>query len=151
MTKHRDQAPPARPAPQFRKLSLALNMVAGDPRTGGLTNLIPRYLDILAAFRLPAARMDAERPSKVMIIGAGITGLLTAILLRGAGHEVTILEANKNRAGGRIKTFRGTRIRRAATNWQSPGSPDSPRTVGVHRLRWRPAVKSRTDDDWHAN
>ncbi|MEU0839563.1 FAD-dependent oxidoreductase [Streptomyces sp. NPDC005962] len=46
---------------------------------------------------------------KILIIGAGITGLVTGRLLKDAGHDVTILEANASRVGGRIKTFRATK------------------------------------------
>jgi monoamine oxidase len=45
-------------------------------------------------------------PKRVLVIGAGISGLVSASLLRAAGHEVTVLEANGSRIGGRIKTFR---------------------------------------------
>ncbi len=43
---------------------------------------------------------------KVLIVGAGIAGLTAAWLLHKAGHEVLVIEANANRIGGRIKTFR---------------------------------------------
>ncbi|WP_129690565.1 flavin monoamine oxidase family protein [Gottfriedia acidiceleris] len=44
-------------------------------------------------------------PKNIIIVGAGISGLVAASLLKGAGHEVTILEGN-DRIGGRIFTNR---------------------------------------------
>ncbi|MFF3025310.1 flavin monoamine oxidase family protein [Gottfriedia sp. NPDC057948] len=44
-------------------------------------------------------------PKNVIIIGAGISGLVSASLLKEAGHQVTIIEANR-RIGGRIYTKR---------------------------------------------
>ncbi len=46
---------------------------------------------------------------KILVIGAGITGLVAGRLLKDAGHDVTILEANASRVGGRVKTFRATK------------------------------------------
>ena len=45
-------------------------------------------------------------PKKIIIIGAGMAGLVSASLLKEAGHTVTIIEGN-NRVGGRIYTIRG--------------------------------------------
>ncbi|NXG92280.1 OXLA oxidase, partial [Stercorarius parasiticus] len=47
----------------------------------------------------------ATRPANVVIVGAGISGLTAAKLLRDAGHKVIILETS-NQVGGRIKTYR---------------------------------------------
>jgi monoamine oxidase len=45
-------------------------------------------------------------PRHVVIVGGGIAGLTAAMLLKEAGHRVTILEA-QHRLGGRILTYRG--------------------------------------------
>ncbi|MFC0558965.1 flavin monoamine oxidase family protein [Halalkalibacter alkalisediminis] len=45
-------------------------------------------------------------PKKIIIVGAGMAGLVSASLLKQAGHNVTVIEAT-DRVGGRVYTLRG--------------------------------------------
>lgn len=56
-----------------------------------------------ADFALPAA---SGKDRSVVVLGAGIAGLVSAYELRRAGFEVTVLEA-RDRAGGRAWSIRG--------------------------------------------
>lgn len=49
--------------------------------------------------------VKVKRPQKIIVIGAGIAGLIAAQKLQSFGFEVLILEA-RDRVGGRIATFR---------------------------------------------
>jgi monoamine oxidase len=69
-------------------------------------DLVRRYLDVLIDHGLPAAP-PGRKPEHVLVVGAGIAGLVSAWLLERAGHRVTLIEANSSRVGGRLKTFRG--------------------------------------------
>lgn len=61
------------------------------------------YLRTLIDTGLP----KTTAPKRVLVIGAGPAGLTAATLLADAGHQVTVIEANGSRTGGRVKTFRG--------------------------------------------
>jgi len=51
------------------------------------------------------SRQKTDRPKKIIVIGAGLSGLTAAYELTKAGHDATILKA-RNRAGGRVFTVR---------------------------------------------
>lgn len=53
----------------------------------------------------PPPLVRAGAPKRVVIVGAGAAGLVAALALRDAGHEVLVLEGS-DRPGGRIETFR---------------------------------------------
>lgn len=87
-----------------RGLAREMLMVADDERT----DLTLEYLKILIDGQLPPGpATTGTRRKRVLVVGAGVAGLTAATLLKRAGHEVVIIEANGSRVGGRIKTFRG--------------------------------------------
>ena len=59
------------------------------------------YKDLLANW--PYSQSDLAK--RIVIIGAGMSGLVAGRLLKAAGHSLSILEAS-NIVGGRVKTLR---------------------------------------------
>jgi len=53
-----------------------------------------------------ALRRGSGQAKSVVILGAGIAGLVSAFELQRAGYRVTVLEA-RDRIGGRVWTIRG--------------------------------------------
>ncbi|MEV6773961.1 FAD-dependent oxidoreductase [Nocardia sp. NPDC051030] len=86
--------------PWDRSVDLAREMLQVGARD---VDLKLEYLRVLIDRGLPRT----ASPKRIVVVGAGPAGLTTALLLRDAGHDVTVLEANGSRTGGRVKTFRG--------------------------------------------
>ncbi len=95
-------------------------------------------IDLLQTLRngLP---QTGQPPKRIVIVGAGIAGLVSAMLLKEAGHTVRLLEA-RNRLGGRIFTYRGF----AAGMYGEMGAMRFPRQhkLGQHLINERFRLKT---------
>lgn len=78
------------------------------PRRTFLRSLMAMTGAAAAARALPAlAQVPATTaPLDIVIVGAGLAGLVSAYELEKRGHRVTILEADARHVGGRVRTMR---------------------------------------------
>src|SRR5690349_19490678 len=74
-------------------------MTRNRPDSNGL-----KYPDDMLSI-LQKGLVPTDKPKKIVILGAGMSGLVAGTLLKKAGHHVTILEGN-TRLGGRVYTIR---------------------------------------------
>lgn len=73
------------------------------------------------------------KPKRILIVGCGISGMVSASLLKDAGHTVTIVEAN-TRVGGRIKTFRNSADKTYFEDSSLTGEAGAMRIPDMHKL-----------------
>ena len=73
---------------------------------------------------------SASKPKDVLVIGAGMAGLVAAYELKKAGHKVIILEASR-RVGGRVWTLREPFTHGLYAEGGAMRIPDA------HKLTWR--------------
>jgi monoamine oxidase len=85
----------------LQRAALSLPAVAALPRLASAQIAPPAAAPV--PFEPPPPR--AERPRKVIVVGAGLAGLSAAYELVSWGHDVTVLEAQR-RPGGRVYTLR---------------------------------------------
>jgi len=107
VARHDAGAPPAVPAPTGEPLRELLELATGE-------QVPPEYADMAAedmGFSEPPARVAPPNDIAVVVIGAGISGMLAAIKLREAGIEPVVLEKNDDVGGGWLEnTYPGAGV-----------------------------------------
>jgi len=73
----------------------------GESSTSNPVNILP---PTTGSNDTPGALSQTDTPLNIVVIGAGMSGLVAGYELLRAGHQVTILEA-RNRVGGRVHTL----------------------------------------------
>lgn len=77
-------------------------------------------------------RRGASRDTDVIVVGAGLSGLVCASVLARAGRRVVVVDRAR-RPGGRLKTaqFQGYAVDLGPVVWEAPDLPESLKLAGV--------------------
>ncbi|HEY0427618.1 MAG TPA: FAD-dependent oxidoreductase [Pyrinomonadaceae bacterium] len=70
-----------------------------------LQNSLLAAASLLLSSKISSAQVSIK-PKKILIVGAGLSGLVAAYELNKLGHDVSVFEAQSH-GGGRVLTFRG--------------------------------------------
>ncbi|MDR3005621.1 MAG: flavin monoamine oxidase family protein [Acidovorax sp.] len=96
--------PVEKPALTRRKLLSMIGQVAGGSAMYQAMSSLGHAAE--SGYQGPIALGKAKPGASVVVLGAGLAGMLAAVELRNAGYKVSVLEY-QNRAGGRSWTLRG--------------------------------------------
>ena len=113
--------------------------------TGAIATASNRFLDKLTAAENPVQKV------RVIIVGAGLAGLVAAYELEQRGHDVVILEADAGHIGGRVRTLRlGDGMYAEAGAMRIPAAHKITRCyIRKFGLNVRPFVQSNDDGFYH--
>jgi 4-hydroxyacetophenone monooxygenase len=110
----RDTHVPVRPAPDLDELRHLLEFTSGGAEVDDYLELLREELGLGEDLRAPTWRKDhlaPDRPFRVAVIGAGMSGLAAAHRLNQAGLEVVVLEKNQDVGGTWLEnSYPGCRV-----------------------------------------
>ncbi len=88
---------------EARRCIYCMNCLKTDPKAGPGACTVNPFLYRESAYPLP----HAETPARVMVVGGGLAGMQTAVLLAEKGHKVTLYERS-SKLGGQWNTASAT-------------------------------------------